>query len=475
MEQWKKQISKSIDAKAALFIAASDAVWAAPETGFKEHKSAKILMDTLAKEGFEITPGIAGIPTAFVASFGSGKPVIAYLGEYDALSALSQKAGVTKQEAVIPGGNGHGCGHNALGAGSLAAAFALKNHLQQSGVSGTVKYFGCPGEEYGSGKMFMAREGYFDDVDAAFTWHPGVHNAVYGQSTLANISIFYRFFGKTAHAAAIPHLGRSALDAAELMNIGVNFMREHMPLDCRVHYAFRDVGGTAPNVVQETACLHYFVRAPRVKTAMWLTERVHNIARGAALMSETRVEMNISEALCDFVPNDVLSQLLHDCFVCIGGPQFDEADYALAKQFEFSQEEKEASLASIATASSDACAKKVEDCILMRDVLPYSKSKIAKPGSTDVGDVSYCTPTAQINAACWAIGTPGHSWQVTSQSGSSITHKGLLAAGKALALAGICALHDPGLLKKARDEYITVTGGQYVCPVGKDVKPDLSE
>ena len=177
------------------------------------------------------------------------------------------------------------------------------------------------------------------------------------------------------------------------MNIGVNFMREHMPLDCRVHYAFRDVGGTAPNVVQETACLHYFVRAPRVKTAMWLTERVHNIARGAALMSETRVEMNISEALCDFVPNDVLSQLLHDCFVCIGGPQFDEADYALAKQFEFSQEEKEASLASIATASSDACAKKVEDCILMRDVLPYSKSKIAKPGSTDVGDVSYCTPT----------------------------------------------------------------------------------
>ncbi len=473
MEKYKEQICGSIDQKASLFTKVNDAVWAASETGFREYQSAKILIEALQSEGFAIEEGIAGIPTAFVATYGQGKPVIAYLGEYDALSSLSQKAGVPWQAPVVSGGNGHGCGHNVLGAGSMAAAVALKEHLQKTGVSGTVKYFGCPGEEYGSGKMFMAREGYFDDVDAAFTWHPGAHNGIFAQRSLANISVFFRFYGKTAHAAAIPHLGRSALDAAELMNVGVNYMREHMPLDCRVHYAYRDVGGTAPNVVQETACLIYFVRAPRVKQALELTERVHNIAKGASLMTETRMEMQISEALCDYVPNDVLGHLLLDCFKNTGGPAFDDADYSLAKQFTFSEAEKEAALATIANASTPEAAKNVKDCVLIEDILPYGSGSIVLPGSTDVGDTSYATPTAQLNAACWAVGTPGHSWQVTSQSGSSIAHKGLLAAGKALALAGVCCLYDGDLLKRAREEYIAATGGQYVCPVADDVKPDI--
>ena len=474
MEKFKDQVCLCIDQKADLLAKINDVVWAVPETGFKEHQSAKILIDALQSEGFAVEEGIAGIPTAFVATYGQGKPIIAYLGEYDALSSLSQKAGIARQEPVVAGGNGHGCGHNVLGAGSLAAAIALKEHLQQTGASGTVKYFGCPGEEYGSGKMFMAREGLFNDVDAAFSWHPGAHNAIFAHRTLASISIYFRFFGKTAHAAAIPHLGRSALDAAELMNVGVNYMREHMPLDCRVHYAYRDVGGTAPNVVQETACLLYYVRAPRVKRALELAERVHNIAKGAALMTETRMEMQISEALCDYVPNDVLGHLLLDCFKQTGGPAFDKTDYGLAKQFVFSDAEKEASLFTIAGASTSEAAKRVKDCVLIEDILPYGNSDFVLPGSTDVGDVSYATPTAQLNAACWAVGTPGHSWQVTSQSGSSIAHKGLLAAGKAMALAGVCCLYDEDVLKRAREEYVAATGGTYLSPVPDDVMPDLA-
>ena len=471
--QLAKEISSLIDQKAALFSAVSDEVWSHPELGFHEVQSAKALSTLLQSEGFAVEMGVAGIPTAFIATYGSGKPAVGFLGEYDALSLLSQQAGGTQHCPIEPGGNGHGCGHNALGAGSLAAAVAVKDYLQAHHLPGTVQYFGCPGEEFGSGKMFMARAGCFDNLDAAFTWHPGGFNGVKGSSTLACISVMFHFKGRTAHAAAAPHLGRSALDAVELTNVGVNYLREHIPTDHRMHYAYRDAGGLSPNVVQDQACVHYFVRAPRVKQCLALLERVQNVARGAALMTDTQLTIEINEGLCDYVPNDVLSRLLHECFVQTGAPAFDEKDIALAKQFHYSEAEVDAFIQKIDVNFGAQYGKEARQKVLCDTVFPYRMVDYHEPGSTDVGDVSYATPTAQLTATCWSVGTPGHSWQVTSMSGSSIAHKGLLAAGKAMALAAVRAMQDPDLLQRAQQEYRETTGGTYICPVPDDVKPEL--
>ncbi|HXM55976.1 MAG TPA: amidohydrolase, partial [Candidatus Dormibacteraeota bacterium] len=313
-----------VDAKRDLLIALSDRIWGMPELAYAERRSAAEHAAVLAQEGFRVTTGIAGIPTAVVGEAGEGGPVIALLGEFDALPGLSQEAGVAEPRPVEGNGNGHGCGHNLLGAGSLLAAAAVKDYLAAHGLPGRVRYYGCPAEEGGAAKGFMVRAGAFDDVDVAISWHPGSFSGVRTAGSLANTRIDFTFTGRAAHAAAAPHLGRSALDAIELMNVGVNYMREHMPRRARVHYALLDAGGIAPNVVQARATVRYLVRAGDLAELTPLVEWVRGIADGAALMTQTAVETRVVSAVSNLVANEPLERLMHEALARLGPPEFDE-------------------------------------------------------------------------------------------------------------------------------------------------------
>lgn len=469
------EIKKLVDAKKEAFLHAGDLVWEYAEIGFKEFQSAKALTDVLKAEGFAVEEGVAGIPTAFVASWGEGKPIIGLLGEYDALPALKHAAGDPVESSEIVSENGHGCGHNLLGAGALGAAVAVKDYMQAHGLKGTIRYYGCPGEEFGSGKMFMARAGLFDDLDAAFTWHGGAYNAITADHSLANLCAYFKFKGRTSHAAGSPHLGRSALDACELMNVGCNYLREHILPDERIHYAYTDVGGSAPNVVQDHACVFYYVRSPRLYQVLDLYERVKDVARGAALMTGTQLEIVLNDGLCDYVPNDTLSKLLYESFCEAGGPKFSEEEKALAAEFAktFDPAAVADKARTLAAHFGPKVAEKYKDQILVEDIFPYHASDMISSGSTDVGDVSYCAPTAQMNVSTWALCTTGHTWQVTAQSGSDIGRTGTVKAAEVLALASIKAMQNPELLEKAKEEWKKTTGGKYVCPVTDDVQPAL--
>ena len=469
------EIKKLVDANKEAFLHAGDLVWEYAEIGFKEFQSAKALTDVLKAEGFAVEEGVAGIPTAFVASWGEGKPIIGLLGEYDALPALKHAAGDPVESSEIVSENGHGYGHNLLGAGALGAAVAVKDYMQAHGLKGTIRYYGCPGEEFGSGKMFMARAGLFDDLDAAFTWHGGAYNAITADHSLANLCAYFKFKGRTSHAAGSPHLGRSALDACELMNVGCNYLREHILPDERIHYAYTDVGGSAPNVVQDHACVFYYVRSPRLYQVLDLYERVKDVARGAALMTGTQLEIVLNDGLCDYVPNDTLSKLLYESFCEAGGPKFSEEEKALAAEFAktFDPAAVADKARTLAAHFGPEVAEKYKDQILVEDIFPYHASDMISSGSTDVGDVSYCAPTAQMNVSTWALYTTGHTWQVTAQSGSDIGRTGTVKAAEVLALASIKAMQNPELLEKAKEEWKKTTGGKYVCPVTDDVQPAL--
>ena len=470
----KEQICKLVDNKADVFSKVSDDIWANPEMGFQEYKAAGFITDVLKQEGFQVKMSLAGIDTAFSGTFGSGKPVIGFLCEYDCLPGLSHKVCAVRDE-VVTGGDGHGCGHNALGAGSLGAAVALKELMEQNNLPGTIVYFGCPGEEFGTGKAFMAREGVFKDVDVALTWHPSNVTGVMGCSSLANICVLFHFTGTAAHAAACPHLGRSALDACELMNVGVNYLREHIIDEARVHYAYQDVGGPAPNVVQNTAELFYYIRAPKMSQAVEIFDRIKKIAEGAALMTETKVDIRVKNACSDYIPNDVVSNILAESMAEIGNIPFSDAAKAFGEEMytSLSDVNKAGVLAEVSAYTDAKTAQKiVEEGKLCSHVFGYNRKYIAMAGSTDVGDVSYNCPTAQCMVTTAILGTPGHSWQNTAQNGSVIAHEGLNWAAKAMALAGYKVLTNPDVVVKAKEELMSVTGGKYICPIPAEVKPE---
>lgn len=454
-------------------LAVNRFLWNNPELFFKEEKSAACLIDALKREGFAVKENLGGMPTAFVGEFGQGSPVIGILGEFDALPSLSQKAALPVQEELVPGGPGHGCGHNALGSGAFAAACAVKAYMEKHKLEGTLRFYGCPAEEAGWCKMFLARDGFFDDLDAAVTWHPNHMTTVQGSTSLANICAYFRFSGKTAHAASAPHLGRSALDGCELMSVGVNYLREHVPQEVRLHYAYQDVGGDAPNVVQDRACVKYFIRAPQIRTALDVAERVKDIAQGAALMSGTKVSVDVTAGMCEYVPNDTLGKVFEEALNEVGPPRFDDKDRELAAQFFalYNPDEKAAHMRLIAEIYPEP--QRFADVALIEEIAPYVRTSSTGIGSTDVGDVSYATPTVQLNVGCFANATPGHSWQLTAQAGSSIAEKGLLCAAEAMALGIIKVMQNPTVLQEARKEYVTVTGGKYICPVGPQAKPLL--
>lgn len=476
--KWNDALTE-IDEKAEKIKKVSDSVWNFAETAFKETESVKVICDALETEGFSVKKDLAGIKTAFSGTWGKGKPVIGILGEFDALSGLNQASMSIKKESVdssSKGLPGHGCGHNLLGSASLGAVMGIKAYLEQSGKSGTVVYFGCPGEEGGSGKTFMARDGVFDDVDMALTWHPEQFNKVCTDSTLANFQIKYRFRGVSAHAAGCPHLGRSALDALELMNTGINFLREHMLPEDRVHYSITDAGGYSPNVVQPFAEGIYLMRGPTIADAEDLFKRVDKIAQGAALMTETSMEKEFMKACANVMPNNVLQNEFYSVMKEIPIPQPDESEVEYAAKITASVENPEdaiaKSLRKYSFADQNEMRKNLEKYPSVRAFLmPLKQSEEIEWGSTDVGDVSWVCPTAQIRCATWAACTPGHSWQVVSQGKSSYAQKAVIYAAKVLAATAINCFENTDIVKQAKDELaLRKEGKGYSCPIPKDVE-----
>lgn len=476
MSELKNLALGSVDEKSALFESVADKIWDNPELSLKEFGAAKLYCDTLRAEGFEVEENICGIKTAFSGKFGEGKPVIGILGEFDALSGLSQTASAEKYAPLVPGGSGHGCGHNLLGAGSLAAAVAVKKYLELSGKPGTVIYFGCPGEEGGAGKAYMAREGAWYALDAALTWHPSDVNQNATGTNNSCIQVLYKFHGKAAHAAGDPYNGRSALDAVELMNVGVQFLREHMTEDCRIHYAITDAGGVSPNVVQAESAVLYMVRANKVADSVKLQARVDDIAKGAALMTGTSYDRVFIDGTAELLPNYTLEKLMHSCFEEVGVPKCtaEELEYAAALKATYPPERDvpgigakfDAGIAKQVKALSENMTKPVYDFLM-----PQYSGEGFRPGSTDVGDVSWQTPTAQIEVAAWPAGVPGHSWQVVACGKSSMAHKAMLCAGKVIASAAIELLEQPELLEKAKSEFKERSASGYVCPIEPDAVP----
>lgn len=470
MNEAKKTVIDYVDAKADFFCDLADTIWENPELSLKEFGSTAAYCDALRQLGFTVTEKLCGIDTAFCGSYGSGRPVIGILGEFDALSGLSQKAGAHQPEPLVPGGCGHGCGHNLLGAGSLAAAAAVKAWLEKTGQPGTVIFYGCPGEEGGSGKAFMAREGLWKSLDAALSWHPANVNQVRTGTNNSCIQVMYKFHGLSAHAAGDPYNGRSALDAVELMNVGVQFLREHTTDDCRIHYAILDSGGVSPNVVQAHATVLYMVRANRVADSVKLQARVDKIAQGAALMTDTTFDRVFIDGTAELLPNYTIEKLLQENMELVGCPDYDAEDVALAQALRASCD-AETVPPGIGAKCDELIAQKVRELTenmtkpINDFIMPPYSGNVFIPGSTDVGDVSWLTPTSQVDIATWPAGVPHHSWQVVSCGKSGLAHKGMLMAGKVLAATAIDLMEKPDALQAAQAEFARRAASGYVCPI----------
>lgn len=455
-----------IDERQERFITISDKIWELAEVALAETKSCAVQIDDLEADGFTITRNVGGLPTAFIAEWGNGGPVIGFLGEYDALPELSQKSQPTK-EPLEAGEAGHGCGHNLLGTASLAAASAVKAWLEATGKSGTVRYYGCPAEETGAGKVFMARGGAFEGLDAALTWHPGQQNSVRRGSSLAVDHIKFHFFGQTSHAAAAPESGRSALDAVELMNIGVNYMREHMIEPARIHYVITN-GGGQPNVVPSEAEVWYYIRAPRRDQVDVLTERVKKIANGAAMMTDTQLELRDYFGIHNVLPNQTMSDLLDEALNEIGPMEFTAEEEAFAQEVAsaFPKEMREAAI------SRHNLPKDLVDKALLPDIYESSDRGKTMSGSTDVAEASWNAPTAQLSTTCWVLGIPGHSWAVTATGAMSIGHKGMLQAAKAMGVCAANLIDNPDALAKAKAEFEEAKNGyEYRPPIPEGTEP----
>ena len=458
-----------VEAHRDAFIALSDRVFDTPETLYREVRSAAEHRRALAEQGFRITDAPAGIPTAVIGEAGDGGPVIAILGEYDALPGLSQEPGGAEHRPIEDGGNGHGCGHNLLGAAALLAATAVKDWLAEAGIAARVRYYGCPAEEGGAAKTYLVRAGLFDDVDAAISWHPATFTAVNEARSLANTRIDFTFHGRAAHAAGAPELGRSALDAVELMNVGVNYLREHMPDDARVHYAYLDAGGEAPNVVQAKATVRQLVRARTNRELLGLVERVRKIGEGAALMTETRVEARVVSAVSNVLGNAALEEAMEAEMERLGPPVFDAADRTFARAIQATL-----TPAHIADAFRRTGRAPVADLPLADFVVRLAASGDKAQGSTDVGDVSWAVPTVQAWVTTCAFGTPFHSWQLTAQGKSPAAHKGMVHAAKVMAGTGRRLFEDPALLARAKAEHARALAAEpYVCPLPEEVSPPI--
>lgn len=429
----KQEAIQSIQTKANAYSDVALQIWNYAELGYKEKKSSELLQDVLKKEGFAITSGVADIPTAFVATYGSGQPVIGILAEYDALPGLAQQA-VPEKKGIEGKAGGHGCGHHLFGTASAAAGIAIKKLIDEKKITGTIKIFGCPAEEGGSGKVYMVRAGLFNDVDVAIHWHPDSENGVYQTSALANSSAKFRFYGLSAHAAMAPEKGRSSLDAVEAMDYMVNMMREHVPQETRIHYVITQ-GGKAPNVVPDFAEVYYYVRHPKKDDVKQIFDRVVTTAKAAALGTETKMEYEVIGGTHDLLINTTLAAAMHKNLEKVGGVAYNAEEKAFAEKIQ--------STFGYAHPQPEAAA----------NIKPLQKTIDAGGGSTDVGDVSYVVPTVGLRAATWAPGTPAHSWQAVACGGTSIGTKGMMVAAKTMALTAIDLFLNPSLIQQSKDEF----------------------
>ena len=453
------------------FHALADQVWSTPETCYGEHLSMEAHYSELIHHGFKVKKGIAGIPTALIAEAGTKGPVIAFLGEYDALAGLSQQSDIFEEKPIKKNGNGHGCGHNLLGSAAMQAATSLKNWMTETGTEGTIRYYGCPAEEGGAAKTFMVREKAFEDVDIAITWHPGSLTGVVRGSSLANCRVDFMFEGRASHAAGAPHLGRSALDAIELMNVGVNYMREHMPDKARIHYAIIDSGGISPNVVQSKGRVRYVVRDENTPKMLKLLERVKKIARGAAMMTETKVKIKMLAGVSNLIYNKTLGEVMQRNLDLLGPPVFTNKERQYAKKMQSTM-----SYNDIETAYLQAGISEVKDQVLAESIVPPNAKEIGMSGSTDVADVSWVVPTVQLWGANYTIGTPFHSWQMTAQGKSSIAIKGMTHAATAMAATGVDVLLDKKLREDAwLDLQKLLDQNAYVSPLLDNAKPPIKD
>ncbi|MGA2263973.1 MAG: amidohydrolase [Acidobacteriota bacterium] len=445
------QIIEGIEAKHQAYADVALQIWKFAETGYQEVKSSALLEAKLAEAGFTVQKGVADIPTAFVANYGSGKPVIAFIGEYDALPGLSQEA-VPEKKPVLAGAPGHGCGHNLLGTAAMAAAIAVKDWMASAHREGTVRFYGTPAEEGGSGKVYMVRAGLFKDVDVAVSWHPGDSNRASASSNLANISAKFRFHGIASHAAAAPEKGRSALEAVEAMDMMVNMMRQHVPQETRIHYIITG-GGAAPNVVPDFAEAYYVARNPDMKVLDGIWQRIVDAAKGAALGTGTTMDMEIVGGTYNILPNSYLAGLQNQNLQRLGGIKYTNEERAFAEALRRTMLDPALPLGS-------------EEKILSPD-------PNITPASTDLGDVSWNVPTIGLTTATWVPGTSAHTWQATACDGMSIGIKGMMLAAKTMALTGLDLFTDPTHIQKARAEFEQRRGNYSYKPIIGDRKPPL--
>lgn len=445
-------VLKTLDAKSESYGEIAQTIWGLAEMGYQEEKSAALLQKTLADAGFTIKKGVAGIPTAFTAEYGSGAPIIGIMGEYDALPGLSQQAVPEKNSAGKAAG--HACGHHLFGTASTAAAIAVKDWMIASKTQGTIRFYGTPAEEGGGAKVYMSREGLFDDVDVALHWHPSSQNAASAAAALSNISAKFRFYGVSAHAAGAPERGRSSLDGVEAMNNMVNLMREHIPQETRIHYVITD-GGKAPNVVPDFAEVYYYARHNRRDVVKSIFDRIVKAAEGAALGTGTTMDYEIVNGVHELLPNLTLQKIVHDNLTKVGGVEYTVEEKAFADKIAISLGQESADLAKA------------------KNVQPYKETARAY-GSTDVGDVSFVVPTVGFGTATWVPGTSAHSWQAVAAGGTSIGNKGMMIAAKTLALTAINLFQDHDLIKKAKVEFLDRRGADFeYIPLLGDRAPAL--
>lgn len=450
----KEQTMREMQDNYETYKKAALQIWDYAEVGYKETKSSALLQQLLRENGFVVEAGVAEIPTAFVASYGTGKPVIAILAEYDALPGLSQDT-VSERKALTGKNAGHGCGHHLFGTASAAAGIALKKLIAEKKINGTVRVYGCPAEEGGSGKVYMVRAGLFNDVDAVIHWHPDNENEVTMTSALANKSAKFRFKGLSAHASSAPEKGRSSLDAVEAMDYMVNMMREHIPQEARIHYVITN-GGKAPNVVPDFAEVYYYVRHPKKEITKEIFERILKAANGAALGTETKMEYEIIGGTHDLLLNKTLAEVMQRNLVIVGGNKYTNDEIAFAKKLQ-------------ATFSFTAPAPEAA-----ASIKPLKTVADAGGGSTDVGDVSYTVPTVGLRAATWVPGTPMHSWQAVACGGTEIGTKGMMIAAKTMALTAIDLFTNPTAIAKAKEEFKqAISNYKYEALLG-DRKPALN-
>jgi aminobenzoyl-glutamate utilization protein B len=444
-----------IDARRDTYATVAKQIWGFAEVGYQEEKSSALLQQQLRAAGFQVKAGVADIPTAFVATFGSGKPVIGIVGEFDALPGLSQEAQTAARHAIEENAPGHGCGHNLLGTGALAAAVGVKEWLAASGHAGTLRYYGTPAEEGGSGKVYMVRAGLFNDVDVVVSWHPGDRNEASPTSSTANITGKFRFHGVAAHAAAAPDRGRSALDAVEAMDYMVNMMREHVPQETRIHYIITR-GGAAPNVVPDFAEAYYYARQPNMKILDGIWERIVDAAKGAALGTGTTMDLEITGAVYNVLPNEYLSSVMHKNLERVGGLSYTPEEAKFAED-----------IRRTLTDPPDVA-------VGSQETVRPPRTGAVNSSSTDLADVSWNVPTVSMTAATFAPGVPAHSWQATACAGGTIGVKGMMVAAKSMALTTVDLFTDPTHIQKARAEFDRKRGPNFVYKTRlADRKPAL--